>query len=173
MQMRFLERKYIVGLLLMLPLAVLPACGSDDETEDVIAEIQENKENGEFYLAEVRERENVKSDPSGLLYEVLTAAQTVKPGENDTVCIHYDGFLIDGTQFISKTDTIAMEELQKGLQIGLRHTHQGSTCKYYIPYYLMFGASGKSCTYGGKEISIKEYSSLVYEMRLDSIIFVR
>ena len=115
----------------------------------------------------------VREDPSGLLYEIIDDADGDKPGAADSVCIHYDAFRIDGRQFASVTDTLELGSLEEGLRIGLRHTPEGATYKYYIPYYLMYNASSKTFKYNNDTVNVSEYSALVYEMRLDSIIFVK
>ena len=66
-----------------------------------------------------------------------------------------------------------MENLEEGLHIGLRHMNQGAKNKLYIPYYLMYGATSNSFIFDDKEIKVKEYSALVYEMQLDSVIFAK
>ena len=149
------------------------SCDDDDETVDTIAKIQANKEAGEKYLASKSTENGVREDPSGLLYEIIDDADGDKPGAADSVCIHYDAFRIDGRQFASVTDTLELGSLEEGLRIGLRHTPEGATYKYYIPYYLMYNASSKTFKYNNDTVNVSEYSALVYEMRLDSIIFVK
>lgn len=157
---------------------VLSSCKKEEEVEDKIATIQANKERCESYLIEKKEDVNVKEDPSGLLYEVITSSKGDKPGAKDTVQITYKGFLIDNRQFVEKSEKVAMEDLAEGLYIGLRHMTEGSTYKLYVPYYLMYGATPMNFYFGkddkGKDIviNILEYSALVYEMTLESIIFV-
>lgn len=153
---------------------VFSSCDDDDDIQvDTIEEIRKNKEAGEKYMANIVKEEGVLQDPSGLCYKYLTYGEGEQPGATDTVCIHYDGYTISGRQFISKTEKKAMEDLKKGLHIGLRHTKVGGKTKLYIPYYLMNGASSEINYYEGNKIVLQEYSALVYEMKLDSIIFVR
>ncbi len=173
---KFFSRENVVKFLFLitLPLSVfVVSCNDSDSSEDTIEEIRANKEKGEAYLKEIESMSGVKKDPSGLLYQVVTATNGTKPGAKDTVCIHYNGFQVDGSQFIAKNDTIAMEDLEKGLHIGLRHMNEGATYNLYVPYYLMYGTSKASTVYDGNTITITEYSALMYEMRLDSIIFVK
>ena len=59
------------------------------------------KEEGEKFLAENAKREGVKTTASGLQYEVLEATIGQKPKATDTVKVHYEGTLIDGTVFDS------------------------------------------------------------------------
>ncbi len=173
---KFFSRENVVKIILLMtiPLSLfVVSCNDNDSSEDTIEEIRANKEKGESYLKEIESMAGVKKDPSGLLYKVITATDGTKPGARDTVCIHYDGFQVDGSQFIAKNDTIAMEDLEKGLHIGLRHMTEGATYNLYVPYYLMYGTSKASTVYNGNSITIIEYSALMYEMRLDSIIFVK
>ena len=175
--MQLFELKFSKYLMLSVAFLVaalfLGSCDDEEAGVDLIADMQKNKEAGEKFLIEKKEQSGVVADPSGLLFEVLEPSSGVKPGATDTVCIHYDGFLTDGKQFISKTDTIAMENLQDGLFIGLRHMNQGAKNKLYIPYYLMYGSSSEEFVFDEKEIKVMEYSALVYEMRLDSVIFAK
>lgn len=169
-----LRKYFLVCAACLLPAFCCSSCDDDEEGgEDLIAEIQKNKEAGEKFLLGVKDQAGVVVDPSGLMFEVLEASTGQKPGATDTVCIRYNGFLTDGKQFISKTDTIAMENLQDGLFIGLRHMNQGAKNKLYIPYYLMYGSSSEEFVFDEKEIKVMEYSALVYEMRLDSVIFAK
>ena len=59
------------------------------------------KAEGEKFLAENAKREGVKTTASGLQYEVLEATLGQKPKATDTVKVHYEGTLIDGTVFDS------------------------------------------------------------------------
>lgn len=173
---RIFSRKNVVKALvwMALPLSFfVVSCKDSDSSEDTIEEIRANKEKGETYLQWIENQSGVKKDPSGLLYKPVVSTTNTKPGARDTVCIHYNGFQTNGSQFIAKSDTIAMEDLEKGLYIGLRHMGEGSTYNLYVPYYLMYGTSKATTVYDGNSITITEYSALMYEMRLDSIIFVK
>ena len=59
------------------------------------------KEAGEKYLEENRKSPKVIETPSGLQYEVLQEGTGRKPAATDTVRVHYEGRLIDGTIFDS------------------------------------------------------------------------
>ena len=54
---------------------------------------------GQDFVAE--NLNGVKKTESGLVYEVITAADGDKPKATDTVKVHYRGTLIDGTEFDS------------------------------------------------------------------------
>lgn len=57
------------------------------------------KADGEKFLQENAKREGVKTTASGLQYEVLEPSLGQKPKATDTVRVHYEGTLIDGTVF--------------------------------------------------------------------------
>ena len=59
------------------------------------------QEAGEKFLAENAKREGVKVTESGLQYEILEPSLGQKPKATDTVRVHYEGTLIDGTVFDS------------------------------------------------------------------------
>ena len=59
------------------------------------------KADGEKFLAENAKREGVKVTASGLQYEILEPSLGQKPKATDTVRVHYEGTLIDGTVFDS------------------------------------------------------------------------
>lgn len=153
--------------------SVFTSCKDDDEIgQDQIAQVRENKQKNETFMLNKRSEDGVLSDPSGLLYSVVTNGFGEKPSAVDTVVITYTGKTIDDKTFVSSSDTVAIEELMEGFQIGLRHMPEGSNYKLYIPYYLMFGSSGTERTYGGKTITILPYSALVYDMTLNAVIKV-
>ena len=58
------------------------------------------KAEGEKFLAENAKREGVKVTASGLQYEILEPSLGQKPKATDTVRVHYEGTLIDGTVFL-------------------------------------------------------------------------
>ena len=165
--------KKIIGLLSVLLFVSFVSCDDDDDDDvDYIEQAQKNKEKGEKYLKNLRSQEGILEDPSGLLYEYIEYTKNDKPSLSDTVCVSYDGYTIAGKKFLSVVDTVMVEDLQKGLQIGVRHMGEKATYKFYVPYYLAYGASSNTFKIGSDTAQVLSYSTVVYEMTLDSIIFV-
>ncbi len=132
------------------------------ELEDKVA--GEQKAAGERFLADNAKRPGVKTTASGLQYEVLEATLGLKPKATDTVRVHYEGTLIDGTVFDSsykrgESITFGLNQVIKGWTEGLQLMSVGSKYKLYIPYQLGYGAQGA----GG---SIPPYSALIFTVEL-------
>ena len=122
------------------------------------------KEEGEKFLAENAKREGVKVTPSGLQYEVLEATLGQKPTATDTVKVHYEGTLIDGTIFDSsykrgESIEFPLNGVIKGWTEGLQLMSIGSKFKFFIPYQLAYGERGA----GG---SIPPYAALIFTVEL-------
>ena len=135
------------------------------ELEDKIA--GEQKAAGEKFLEENKKREGVKVTPSGLQYEVIEATIGQKPKATDTVKVHYEGTLIDGTVFDSSYKrgepiSFGLNQVIAGWTEGVQLMSVGSKYKLYIPYNLGYGAQGA----GG---SIPPYSALIFTVELLAI----
>ena len=124
----------------------------------------EAKAAGEQFLAENAKREGVKTTASGLQYEVLEATIGQKPKATDTVRVHYEGTLIDGTIFDSsykRGESIAfpLNGVIKGWTEGLQLMSVGSKYKFFIPYQLAYGERGAGA-------SIPPYAALIFTVEL-------
>jgi FKBP-type peptidyl-prolyl cis-trans isomerase FklB len=122
------------------------------------------KADGEKFLAENAKREGVKVTASGLQYEVLEPALGQKPKATDTVRVHYEGTLIDGTVFDSsyrrgESITFPLNGVIKGWTEGLQLMSVGSKYKFFIPYQLAYGERG-----AGQ--SIPPYAALIFTVEL-------
>ena len=122
------------------------------------------KEEGEKFLAENAKREGVKVTESGLQYEVLEATIGQKPKATDSVRVHYEGTLIDGTVFDSsykRGESIAfpLNGVIKGWTEGLQLMSVGSKYKFFIPYQLAYGERGAGA-------SIPPYAALIFTVEL-------
>ncbi|MDQ7003171.1 MAG: FKBP-type peptidyl-prolyl cis-trans isomerase [Ghiorsea sp.] len=107
----------------------------------------ENKAKGEDFLAKNAKNDGVKVTPSGLQYEVLQQGHGAKPKLTDTVKVHYQGTLIDGTEFDSsykrgKPISFPLNGVIKGWTEGVALMSVGSKYKFYIPSDLAYGKRG-------------------------------
>ena len=122
------------------------------------------KAEGEKFLAENAKREGVKVTASGLQYEVLEPSLGQKPKATDTVRVHYEGTLIDGTVFDSsykrgESISFPLNGVIKGWTEGLQLMSIGSKYKFFIPYQLAYGERGAGA-------SIPPYSALIFTVEL-------
>lgn len=122
------------------------------------------KADGEKFLAENKKREGVQITASGLQYEVLEATIGQKPKATDTVKVHYEGTLIDGTVFDSsyqrgESISFPLNGVIKGWTEGLQLMSIGSKYKFYIPYQLAYGERG-----AGQQIP--PYAALIFTVEL-------
>ena len=130
----------------------------------VLKASQEAKAEGEKFLAENAKREGVKTTASGLQYEVLEATIGQKPKATDTVRVHYEGTLIDGTVFDSsykrgESISFPLNGVIKGWTEGLQLMPVGSKYKLFIPYQLAYGEHGAGA-------SIPPYAALIFTVEL-------
>lgn len=136
------------------------------------AEKQENAKKfageGEAFLAENAQRENVVVLDSGLQYEVVTEGSGEIPTAQSVVSTHYRGTLINGQQFDSSYDRGQPAEFPVGGVIAgwteaLQKMKVGSKWKLYIPYHLAYGEAGA----GG---DIGPYQTLIFDIELLEIV---
>jgi FKBP-type peptidyl-prolyl cis-trans isomerase FklB len=134
-----------------------------DEAKAVIKEFFENMEAeqraaaekmgevnavaGKEFLAENGKRAEVTTTASGLQYEVLTAGTGAKPVATDSVTVHYEGKLIDGTMFDSSVErgepaTFGVTQVIPGWVEALQLMQEGAKWRLYIPSNLAYGANG-------------------------------
>lgn len=148
---------------------------SRDEIDAALAEVQaqvdearrqraeDNRRAGEAFLAEVRQREGVRSLPSGVLYEVVREGDGPSPEVGDRVTVHYEARLVDGTVFDSSLERGAPENFPvtatiPGFSEALRSMSVGSKWILYIPPTQGFGDHGDELVGPG--------ATLVYEAEL-------
>lgn len=128
-----------------------------------------NQAAGEAFLSENGKRENVKTTPSGLQYEILAEGDGPCPETTDQVEVHYTGKLLDGTVFDSSVDrgvpaTFGVTQVIPGWVEALQLMKAGSKWRLYIPSNLAYGPAG---TPGGP---IGPNQTLIFDVELLKVI---
>jgi len=98
----------------------------------------------EEFLKQNAKKDSVKTTPSGLQYKVLKAGTGPIPKETDKVTVHYEGHLIDGTEFDSsykrnKPASFSVGQVIKGWIEALTLMPVGSKWEIYVPQELAYG----------------------------------
>lgn len=122
-----------------------------------------NRAAGEAFLAENAKKEGVKTTPSGLQYKVITEGVGKSPAATDTVSVHYEGKLIDGTVFDSsykrgEPAEFPLNAVIPGWTEGLQLMKPGAKYELYIPSDLAYGETGNP--------SIEPNSVLIFTIEL-------
>ena len=125
-----------------------------------------NIETGKKFLEENKKRAGVVTLPSGLQYEVINKGTGKKAKATDQVKCHYEGTLIDGTEFDSsykrkEPTTFRANQVIKGWTEALTMMPVGSKWELYIPQELAYGSRDQG--------QIKPFSTLIFEVELLSI----
>ncbi|MCF7354989.1 FKBP-type peptidyl-prolyl cis-trans isomerase [Vibrio sp. CK2-1] len=107
-----------------------------------------NIEQGVQFLTENSQREGVIQTDSGLQYLVLKEGNgTAHPTATSQVKVHYQGTLLDGTEFDSSYKrgepiSFKLNQVIKGWQEGLQLMVEGEKVRLFIPYDIAYGKSG-------------------------------
>lgn len=122
---------------------------------------------GEQYLAKNAKNKGVKTTKSGLQYQIIYEGKGKKPTAQDTVKVHYEGKLIDGTIFDSsykrgEPAEFSLEQVIDGWQEGLQLMNVGSKYRLVVPARLGYGESGMS--------DIEPNSVLIFDVELLDIV---
>jgi len=99
------------------------------------------------FLAEIASLHDINKTDSGLLYMVLEEGSGPTPTINDTVRVHYEGTLSNGTVFDSSYDRDEPEEIPLNMVIpgwaeGIMLMNVGSKYRLYIPSSMAYGERG-------------------------------
>jgi len=86
----------------------------------------------------------VKQSPTGLYYEIIKEGESERAGPEDTVKVHYEGALVDGTVFDSSLKrgqpvSFPVKGVVKGFGEGVQLIGPGGKVKLYIPSNLGYG----------------------------------
>jgi FKBP-type peptidyl-prolyl cis-trans isomerase len=128
---------------------------------------EENKKEGDAFLAANKTKDGVVTLPSGLQYKILQEGTGPKPSATDTVVCNYRGTLLNGTEFDSsykrgQPATFAVGQVIHGWTEALQLMPVGSKWQLFIPAELAYGARA-----AGPDIGPD--STLIFEVELLSI----
>lgn len=135
------------------------------------AKAEESKgriEEGEKFLTENAQREEIQVTDTGLQYEVIATGEGEKPNADSTVRVHYHGTFLDGSMFDSSVERGQPAEFPvngviKGWTEALQMMTAGSKWRLYVPHELAYGEQGA----GG---AIPPYTTLVFDVELLDIL---
>merc|ERR1711977_260485 len=114
----------------------------------VVALANATNEAGTKYLEENKKKDGVITLPSGLQYKVLKKGSGAHHPTKDSPCeCHYEGTLIDGTEFDSsykrgEPTTFAPNQVIKGWTEAMQLMVEGDKWEMYIPSDLAYGDRG-------------------------------
>jgi FKBP-type peptidyl-prolyl cis-trans isomerase len=99
------------------------------------------------FLTQNKDKPGVITTASGLQYQVIRAGQGPKPAAKDTVLVHYEGKLVDGTVFDSSYSrgqpaAFPLDQVIPGWTEGVQLMPTGSKYHFVVPPQLAYGAQG-------------------------------
>ena len=126
----------------------------------------ENQEKESKFLAANKAKEGVQETASGLQYIIEEAGNDVKPGERDTVFVHYKLSLADGTMIeeVKPEDESVMLQLNRvipGWTEGMQLIGEGGKAVLYIPAELGYGEQGNQ--------AIAPNSALIFDVEMTKV----
>lgn len=136
---------------------------------------RENKMKGQEFLNNNKVKDGIRVfSRSQIQYRVITTGSGEVPDYDDSVVVHYNGFLIDGYKFDSSYDrgepaTFGVKSVIVGWQEVLKKMPVGSKWEVFIPENLGYGIRGVPAE-GKGEYVIPPSSTLIFEIELLSIV---
>ena len=124
------------------------------------------KDEGKAFLAANRNKEGVKTLPSGLQYKVLREGTGPGPQAGDRVSVNYRGTMINGAEFDSSYSrggpaTVSVNGVIRGWTEALLQMKTGSKWQIFVPSVLAYGERAYNI--------IPPNSTLIFELELLSI----
>jgi FKBP-type peptidyl-prolyl cis-trans isomerase len=131
---------------------------------------QDNKAEGEAFMATNRTKEGVVSLPSGLQYKIVKAGNGPVPTNDDVVECYYRGTLVDGTEFDSSAHAsnegepaiFKVSDVIPGWREALKLMPAGSRWQLFVPPSLAYGQRGSGGVIG-------PYATLIFDVELVAI----
>jgi FKBP-type peptidyl-prolyl cis-trans isomerase len=115
----------------------------DVRAEEKQERASQNRYAEKQFLDENRTKEGIIELENGLQYKVVREGSGIKPTDIDTVEVHYEGRLLNGTIFDSsyKRNNPAKFPLRgviQGWQDGMKQVGEGAEIELYIPHQLAY-----------------------------------
>ncbi len=134
-------------------------------TEVMQRQMEEAQEKEVAFFAENGAKPGITTTASGLQYEIITPANGQKPTAEQTVVVHYEGTLINGTVFDTTYQRGQPAEFPLNFVIpgwteGMQLMSIGSKYRFYVPSNLGYGPQG-----AGNGL-IPPFSPLIFEVEL-------
>lgn len=122
-----------------------------------------NAEKGKKFLQENAKKSGVDTLANGIQYKVIKQGDGPKPNATDVVKVHYQGTLIDGTEFDSSIKrgepvTFPLNHVIPGWTTALQAMPVGSKWQVFIPSDQAYGPRGNS--------AIGPNETLIFEIEL-------
>jgi FKBP-type peptidyl-prolyl cis-trans isomerase len=113
--------------------------------------------------------------PTGVYYKIIQSGTpgTEYPLQTSTVSVLYSGAYYNKTVFDVGTSQnnipkkFSLTSVVRGFSFALQNMVVGDKWEIWIPYYLGYGATGKTDSYGN--VLMKGYTTLVFTVELVSI----
>ncbi len=135
--------------------------------QDRAEEATVNREEGEAFLAQNAQNDDVMVTDSGLQYRVMEEGDGERPSATDRVTVHYKGTLINGVEFDSsyargEPATFGLNQVIPGWTEGLQLMREGGKYEFFIPSDLAYGEQGRPGPIGPN-------ATLIFEVELIEI----
>ena len=128
---------------------------------------EEEKAEGEKFLADNAKKEGVTSLPNGLQYKVINTGTGASPVEGDVVSVYFKGTFIDGEEFQStppgQPATFMLEEVIAGWREILKLMKVGDKWTVYVPASMAYGETGN------RDV-IPPHATLIFDMELLEVV---
>jgi FKBP-type peptidyl-prolyl cis-trans isomerase FklB len=129
------------------------------QTELMKSQGEKNKKEGEAFLVENKKKEGVKTLASGLQYKVIKEGTGKSPKATDKVSTHYQGTLINGTEFDSsykrgEPAVFPVNGVIPAWTEALQLMKVGSKWQLFVPSKLAYGERGAGPQIGPNAVLI-------------------
>lgn len=130
---------------------------------------ENNKAEGDKFLAENKTKSGVITTESGLQYKVITEGTGAKPTASDVVKVHYVGKDLSGREFDSSVSRgepaqFPLQNVIRGWTEGVQLMPVGSKYIFWIPGELAYGEQGQP------NAGIQPNATLEFEVELLDIV---